>query len=72
VGAAKAMVHDTPDVQHCYFVTGGVSFVLIVTRDMRSYEALTRRLFAESDLVERYRTLLALDRVKADTSIVIP
>lgn len=73
VDAAKALFRDAPDVQQCYFVTGGVSFVLvIVTRDMRSYEALTRRLFAENDLVERYRTLIALDRVKADTSFVIP
>ena len=73
VDAAKALFRDTPDVQQCYFVTGGVSFVLvIVTRDMRSYEALTRRLFAEHDLVERYRTLIARDRVKADTAFVIP
>lgn len=73
VDAAKALFRDTPDVQQCYFVTGGVSFVLvIVTRDMRSYEALTRRLFAENDVVERYRTLIALDRVKADTAFVIP
>ncbi|TFI60102.1 Lrp/AsnC family transcriptional regulator [Sphingomonas parva] len=73
VDAAKALFRDTPDVQQCYFVTGGVTFVLIiVTRDMRSYEALTRRLFAENELVERYRTLIALDRVKADTALVIP
>lgn len=73
VDAAKALFRETPDVQQCYFVTGGVSFVLIIiTRDMRSYEALTRKLFAENDLVERYRTLVALDRTKADTSIVIP
>ena len=73
VDAAKALFRETPDVQQCYFVTGGVSFVLIiVTRDMRSYEALTRKLFAENDLVDRYRTLVALDRTKVDTSIVIP
>lgn len=73
VDAAKKLFSETPDVQQCYFVTGGVSFVLvIVTRDMRSYEALTRRLFAENDLVERYRTLIALDRVKADPAIVVP
>ena len=73
VDAAKALFRDTPDVQQCYYVTGGVSFVLIIiSRDMRSYEALTRRLFAENELVDRYRTLVALDRVKADTALVIP
>lgn len=72
VDAAKAMFKATPEVQQCYYVTGGVSCVLvIVTQDMRTYEALTRRLFAESDLVDWYRTLVALDRVKVDTAVVV-
>lgn len=72
VDAAKALFRDTPDVQQCYYVTGGVSFVLVIlSRDMRSYEALTRSLFAENDLVDRYRSLIALDRVKADTALVV-
>lgn len=73
VDGAKALFSATPEVQQCYYVTGGVSFVLIIVApDMRCYERLTRRLFAENDLVERYRTLVALDRVKTDTAIVIP
>jgi DNA-binding Lrp family transcriptional regulator len=72
VDAAKALFRDTPEVQQCYYVTGGVSFVLvIISRDMRSYEALTRSLFAENDLVDRYRSLIALDRVKAETALVV-
>ena len=38
---------------------------------MRAYEGLTRRLFAENDLVEDYRILIALDRAKAKTEVVI-
>lgn len=73
VDRMKALFRDTPEVQQCFYVTGGVSFVLIiVTSDMRSYEGLTRRLFAENELVRSYRTLIALDRVKTDTAIVIP
>ncbi|NBC37774.1 AsnC family transcriptional regulator [Novosphingobium sp. FSY-8] len=73
VDAAKALFRQSPEVQQCYYVTGGVSFVVvIVSPDMRAYEQLTRRLFAENDLVERFRTLVALDRVKADTALVIP
>lgn len=73
VDAAKSLFRSTPDVQQCYYVTGGVSFVLvIVSRDMRSYEALTRRLFNENDLVQSFRSLIALDRVKADTALVVP
>jgi DNA-binding Lrp family transcriptional regulator len=72
VDAAKALFRDTPEVQHCYYVTGGTSFVLvIVTQDMRTYEALTRRLFSETALFERFRTLIALDRVKTDTAVVV-
>jgi len=73
VDAAKALFRDAPEVQHCYYVTGGVSFVLLLSSpDMRSYEALTRRLFAENDLVARFRSLLALDRVKADIALPLP
>lgn len=72
VDAAKALFRSTPDVQQCYYVTGGVSFVLVIlSRDMSSYEALTRRLFAENDLVARYRTLIALDRVKTGAPLLV-
>jgi len=70
---AKALFRGDPEVQQCYYVTGGTSFVLvIVSRDMRSYEATTRRLFAENESVASFRTLIALDRVKADMELVIP
>jgi len=72
VDRAKAMFRAAEEVQQCYYVTGGISFVLIiVTRDMRTYEALTRRLFAENESVASYRTLVALDRVKAGSSVPI-
>lgn len=72
VDAAKALFAGDPAVQQAYYATGGVSFVLIIVcRDMREYEALTRRLFSESDLVGNFRTLIALDRVKAGSDIVI-
>lgn len=73
VDAAKALFRDTPEVQQCYFATGGVSFVLIiVTADMKSYEQLTRRLFGDSEAFRSYRTLIALDRVKFDTALIVP
>lgn len=73
VDRAKALFRDAPEVQQCYYVTGGISFVLIiVAADMRVYERITRRLFAENELVKGYRTLVALDRVKGGTAIVVP
>ncbi len=72
VDAAKALFRACPEVQQCYYVTGGVSFVLvIVCRDMRAFEALSRTLFQGSDLVERSRSLISLDRVKFGASLVI-
>jgi Lrp/AsnC family transcriptional regulator, leucine-responsive regulatory protein len=73
VDAAKALFRARSEVQQCYYVTGGISFVLvIVTSDMRAYEALTRELFAENECIASYASLIALDRVKVDTGIVIP
>ncbi|MBS76171.1 MULTISPECIES: Lrp/AsnC family transcriptional regulator [unclassified Variovorax] len=73
VDRAKALFRDTPEVQQCFYVTGGVSCVLIIVApNMRSYEGLTRRLFAQNEAVKSFRSLVALDRVKTDTSIVIP
>ncbi|WP_380872657.1 AsnC family transcriptional regulator [Sphingomonas sp. DBB INV C78] len=73
VDRAKALFRAAPEVQQCYYVTGGTSFVLVIhSPDMRSYEAVTRRLFAENESVASFRSLLALDRVKADMEMVIP
>ncbi len=70
---AKARFLAEPEVQQCYYVTGGTSFILIVvTTDMAAYEALTKRLFEENDSINRFRSLIALDRVKTDASLIIP
>lgn len=72
VDAAKGLFAAEPAVQQAYYATGGVSFVLIIVcRDVREYEALTRRLFSESNLVKNFRTLIALDRVKAGNTLMI-
>lgn len=73
VDAAKALFRAAPEVQQCYYVTGGISFVLvIVSPDMTTYEATTRRLFAENDDVAGFRSLIALDRVKIGVEIMVP
>jgi len=60
-------------VQQVYYVTGGVSFVLvIVTADMPSYERLTRRLFNETSYFDDFRSLIALNRVKVEGAVAIP
>lgn len=72
VDNAKKLFRSAPEVQQCYYVTGGISFILIiVTSDMTAYEEITRRLFAQNDSVGSYRSLIALDRVKSGCEVVI-
>ena len=72
VERARAAFLATAEVQQCYYVTGGISFVLvIVTTDMIDYQALTRRLFTANDAVASFRSLIALDRVKTGAAIVV-
>lgn len=73
VDNAKTLFRNAPEVQQCYYVTGGISFMLIVVAaDMTAYEEITRRLFAQNDSVASFRSLIALDRVKAGSTIIIP
>lgn len=72
VDQAKALFAKHPNVQQCFYVTGGVSFILvIVARDMDAYYEVAKVLFAENALVERYASLMALERVKTGTEILI-
>jgi Lrp/AsnC family transcriptional regulator, leucine-responsive regulatory protein len=68
IDAAKLLFAQTPEVQQCYYVTGETDFILIIlVADMASYEVLTRRLFFANSNVKRFRTFVAMDRVKTGT-----
>lgn len=59
-----------PQVQQCYYVTGEIDFVLIIaTRDMKEYEQLTRELFFEGGNIRRFRTFVAMERVKSSMDL---
>jgi DNA-binding Lrp family transcriptional regulator len=71
IDKAKKGFIDDPNVQQCYYVTGAIDFVLVVSvADMADYERLTRRLFFGNGNVKRFETLIAMDRVK--TSLRVP
>ena len=68
----KSIMRATPEVMQCYYVTGEVDFVLIVTaEDMRQYEAFTKRFFFENINVRRFHTMVVMDRVKVGFSLPI-
>jgi DNA-binding Lrp family transcriptional regulator len=70
VDAAKRAFAAAAEVQQCYYVTGEFDFLLVVlVSDMAAYEALTRKLFFGNNNVKRFRSLVAMDRVKVGLSV---
>lgn len=70
--AMKAAFAACPQVQQCYYVTGEWDFILIFrVQDMAQYTALTRQLFFKSNNVKRFRTLVAMDTIKAGLRIPV-
>lgn len=69
--AAKASFAAAPEVQQCYYVAGEADFILVLTvATMGEYEAVTRRLFFENPNVKKFRTFVAMDRVKVGLSVL--
>lgn len=67
---AKQQFAGTSEIQQCYYVTGEADFILvIVVPTMADYEALTRRLFFGNNNVKRFRTFVAMDRVKVGLAV---
>ncbi len=80
VESERIDLHDTmrksfrkcPNVQQCYYVTGESAFVLIMAvRDMAQYTQLTRELFFENNNVKRFKSMVAMERVKFGTQIPV-
>ncbi|OWW00236.1 Lrp/AsnC family transcriptional regulator [Rhizobium sp. R693] len=67
---AKREFAATPEIQQCYYVTGEADFVLlIVVANMAAYEALTKRLFFGNNNVKRFRTFVAMERIKVGLDV---
>jgi Lrp/AsnC family leucine-responsive transcriptional regulator len=58
-----------PEVSQCYYVTGAVDYVLLVSvADMEAYREFTRRhLFGTN--VRRFETMVVMGRMKSGTSV---
>ena len=60
------------EVQQCYYVTGYTDFILIVlAKDMASYELFSRRVFTENPNIRRFHTNVVVDQVKIGLSVPI-
>ncbi|OCI91903.1 AsnC family transcriptional regulator [Rhizobium sp. AC27/96] len=70
INAIKRSFLDASEVQQCYQVTGEADFVLIVVvASMSDYQALCRRLFHDNPNVTKFKSLVAMDRVKIGLSL---
>lgn len=70
IDGIKKQFLDTPEIQQCYYVAGEIDFVLIIVIDsMTSYESLTRRLFFNNPNIRKFRTFVAMDRVKTSQEV---
>ncbi|TWF59188.1 Lrp/AsnC family transcriptional regulator [Neorhizobium alkalisoli] len=68
---AKREFAAIPEIQLCYYVTGEADFVMMITvPSMAAYEALTKRLFFGNNNVKRFRSFVAMDRIK--TGLEVP
>ena len=66
----KKSMRMTPEVMQCYYVTGEIDFILVVTaRNMQEYEAFTQRFFFDNPNIQRFHTLVVMDRVKVGLSV---
>lgn len=69
---AKREFAAIPEIQLCYYVTGEADFVMMITvPSMAAYEALTKRLFFGNNNVKRFRSFVAMDRIKAGLEVPV-
>ncbi|EPL5054643.1 Lrp/AsnC family transcriptional regulator [Pectobacterium brasiliense] len=67
---AKRYFRNVDEIQQCYFVNGGVSFIIImIARDLQHFERLVRQHFADNQDILTYKTLIVLDPVKTGMKV---
>jgi Lrp/AsnC family leucine-responsive transcriptional regulator len=68
----KKAMRATPEVIQCYYVTGEVDFILIVSvKSMSDYEMFTNDFLFNNKNIRRFSTLVVMDRVKVGLAIPI-
>ena len=68
----KRAMKANPEVMQCYYVTGEVDFILILTtRDMQHYERFTQQFFFDNPNIRRFHTMVVMDRVKHGLAVPV-
>lgn len=72
IDRAKTSFRGYSEVQQCYYVTGGVDFIVVlVVESMAAYEEFTRREVFKTGAVRVVRTFISMDGVKRNSSVLI-
>lgn len=68
----KKRFTECPKIQQVYYVTGDFDFILIFNvRDMEEYEAMTRELFFSSANIKSFRTIVSMQNVKQQLTVLL-
>lgn len=66
----KRTMRNTPQVTHCYMVTGAADFVLIVSvEDVEAFDEFVKTHLYTNRNVRKFQSMIALDRVKFEPRI---
>ena len=70
--AFRDTMRKLPEVQQCFYVTGNIDFILIVsTTDMKTYEDFSRRVFSENPNIRTYASHVVVDCVKNGRQVAV-
>ena len=62
----KRLMRETPEVIHCYHVTGDHTFVMIVSLpSMEAFAGFAERVFDSNRSVAKFRSSVVMNRVKS-------
>ena len=69
--AFKRRMRSAPCVQQCYYTTGEADFILVlVVENLKEYERFTQTYFFEESNISRFKTSIAMDRVKVSLDVL--
>lgn len=61
-----------PQIQQVYYVTGNFDFLLIMNvKDMVEYEQLSKELFFTDENIKNFKTIVVMQNVKQDLSVIV-
>ncbi|MEZ5812862.1 MAG: Lrp/AsnC family transcriptional regulator [Rhizobiaceae bacterium] len=68
----KRAAQDTIEIMQCYYVTGTVDFIMILSAEsMEKYDAFVERFLFSNRNVRRFETHVVIDRVKVGFELPI-